>query len=94
MPNQNIEFKKIKELLEEHHKDLTTKYSVLVKRTNSIITTLSGINDKLDYLVDTMSMFELIEEENREDFDPYHTEQEDYEQVDDEEDYEDDSGYE
>jgi len=83
--------KEINELLkkiEKNHKDLLTKYNVLVKRTSSIITTLSTLNDKMDYLVETMSMFELVEdeEEYEEDFNPYRIESEDYDDDDDDED--------
>lgn len=69
--------------IEKNQKDLTTKYNVLVKRTNSIITSLSEINEKLDFLVETMSMFELEDDEDDEDdyedFNPYQQETEDYE---------------
>ena len=69
--------------IEKNQKDFTTKYNVLVKRTNSIITSLSEINEKLDFLVETMSMFELEDDEDDEDdyedFNPYQQETEDYE---------------
>jgi predicted transcriptional regulator len=75
--------------IEKNQKDLTTKYNVLVKRTNSIITSLSEINEKLDFLVETMSMFELADDEDGEDdeddyedFNPYQKETEDYEEED------------
>lgn len=74
--------------IDKNHKDLLTKYNVLVKRTNSIITSISTINDKLDYLVETMSMFELVEEEEEDegDFNPYRIESEDYNDDDDDDD--------
>ena len=78
------ELKDLIRTLDKNHKDLITKYNVLVKRTSSIITTINTINEKLDYLVETMSMFELIEEEVYEDFDPYSQAQEEYEEVEDE----------
>jgi len=69
----------LKKHIDKNHKDLITKYNVLVKRTNSIITSLSKIDEKLNYLVETMSMFELVEEDEEEEFDPYHVDPEDYE---------------
>jgi hypothetical protein len=73
--------------IEKNQKDLTTKYNVLVKRTNSIINSLSQINEKLNFLIETMSMFELSEdEEDYEDFDPYKTNVEDHEDSDEEDD--------
>ena len=78
--------------IEKNHKDLLTKYNVLVKRTNSIITGLNLANEKLDFLVETMGMFELIEEDHiGEDFDPYSHQPEEYEEDDDDE--EDGRGY-
>jgi len=71
--------------IEKNHKDLLTKYNVLVKRTNSIITSLSTISDKLDYLVETMSMFELVEEEDEEEYEEYLNQYEDDEDDDDDE---------
>lgn len=85
MANEDLEFKKLKQSLDKNYKDLTTKYNVLVKRTNSIITSLSEINQKLDYLVETMSMFELVEDDS-EDFNPYNVEEEEYEDMEDDED--------
>ena len=51
------ELKDLIRTLDKNHKDLITKYNVLVKRTSSIITSVNLINEKLDYLVETMSMF-------------------------------------
>ncbi len=76
------ELEKVLIEIDKHHKSLETKYNVLVKRTNSMIKSLSIIDDKLDFLLDKMSMFEFIEEageEDEEEFDPYHVEPEDYE---------------
>lgn len=66
MPEKSIE-----KLIEENHKDLKTKYNVLVKRTNSIISSLNKIDAKLDFLVEKMAMFELMEEEDEEDEEDY-----------------------
>ena len=58
------ELKDLIRTLDKNHKDLITKYNVLVKRTSSIITSVNLINEKLDYLVETMSMFELMEDKH------------------------------
>ena len=81
----NNDLDKLLTAIEDNHKQLVTKYNVLVKRTNSIISTLKELNSKLDFLSDKMSMFEIIEEEDIEDepdFDPYQVEPEDYEEDD------------
>jgi len=81
----NNDLDKLLTAIEDNHKQLVTKYNVLVKRTNSIISTLKDLNSKLDFLSDKMSMFEIIEEEDIEDepdFDPYQVEPEDYEEDD------------
>jgi hypothetical protein len=72
--------------IDKNHKDLLTKYNVLVKRTSSIISSLSELNAKIDYLAEMMSMFELAEENEEEEFDPYHLESEDYEDIDNDDD--------
>ena len=77
------ELKDLIRTLDKNHKDLITKYNVLVKRTSSIITSVNLINEKLDYLVETMSMFELVEDEMQQDFDPYSQQEEEYEEVED-----------
>ena len=82
----NNDLDKLLTAIEDNHKQLVTKYDVLVKRTNSIISTLKELNSKLNFLSDKMSMFEIIEEEDIEDepdFDPYQVEPEDYEEEDD-----------
>jgi len=83
--------KEINELIkkiEKNHKDLLTKYNVLVKRTSSIITTLATLNDKLDYLVETMSMFELVEEDgDAEEYEEYFSQYEDSEDDDDDDEH-------
>jgi len=82
----NNDLDKLLTAIEDNHKQLVTKYNVLVKRTNSIISTLKELNSKLNFLSDKMSMFEIIEEEDIEDepdFDPYQVEPEDYEEEDD-----------
>ena len=61
------ELEKVLIEIDKHHKSLETKYNVLVKRTNSMIKSLSIIDDKLDFLLDKMSMFEFIEEAGEED---------------------------
>lgn len=62
MPEKSIE-----KLIEENNKDLKTKYNVLVKRTNSIISSINKIDAKLDFLVEKMAMFELMEDEDEDD---------------------------
>ena len=81
----NNDLDKLLTAIEDNHKQLVTKYNVLVQRTNSIISTLKELNSKLNFLSDKMSMFEIIEEEDIEDepdFDPYQVEPEDYEEED------------
>lgn len=80
MPEKSIE-----ELIEDNHKDLKIKYNVLVKRTNSIISSLNKIDAKLDFLVEKMAMFELMEDEDEED--------EEYESYDVDENEEDEEEY-
>jgi hypothetical protein len=77
MPEKSIE-----KLIEENHKDLKTKYNVLVKRTNSIISSLTKIDAKMDFLVEKMAMFELMEDEDED-------EEEEYESYDEDENEED-----
>ena len=78
------EYQEIKNLIQKHQKDLTTKYNVLVKRTNSIITSLDNLNTKMDYLVERMSMFEFIDEdEDEDDLESYGIDPEEYEDDDD-----------
>lgn len=87
MADNNLELNKLCKRLEGHHKDLTTKYNILVKRTNSIINTLKDVNTKLEYLSDKLSMFEFIEAEDGIEgyFDPYSQRTpEEYEETDDE----------
>lgn len=71
--------------IEANQKDLITKYNVLVKRTNSIITSLSQIDTKIEYLVETMSMFETDEDDEGE-YDGF----ESYSQIEDEEELDED----
>lgn len=78
--------KPIEKIIESSYKDLTTKYNVLVKRTNSIITSVNTMNAKLDFLVEKMSMFELMEDENEDE------EIEGYEPYDDDDEDDDDEG--
>lgn len=81
------EIQNLARTIEKNQKDLVTKYNVLVKRTSSIISTLAEMNEKLDYLLETMSMFEIVEEdEYDEDFNPYAAEPEDYYEDDDDDD--------
>ena len=77
--------KPLEKLVEEYYKKLETKYNVLVKRTNSIITSLTKIDSKLDYLIEKMSMFELMEEEEEDienEYEPYNEDDEDDEEED------------
>jgi len=87
MSDQHLE--KLKNI-EKNQRDLFTKYNVLVKRTNSIITTLNQINEKLDYLVETMSMFELMEDSAEEDEDDYESYSSEYTEDEDEDEDEED----
>jgi hypothetical protein len=75
MPEKSIE-----KLIEENHKDLKTKYNVLVKRTNSIISSLNKIDAKLDFLVEKMAMFELMEDEDEEEYESYDVDEDDDEE--------------
>lgn len=56
--------KPVEKIVEEYFKKLETKYNVMVKRTNSIISSLNEINTKMDHLIEMMSMFELMEEDD------------------------------
>lgn len=79
------EYQELNNTIQKHQKDLTTKYNVLVKRTNSIITSLDKLNTKMDYLVERMSMFELVDEDE-EDLESYGVDPEEYEEDDEDDD--------
>lgn len=79
------EYQELNNTIQKHQKDLTTKYNVLVKRTNSIITSLDKLNTKMDYLVERMSMFELVDEDE-EDLESYGIDPEEYEEDDEDDD--------
>tara|TARA_B100002019_G_C21174955_1_gene550580 strand:+ start:468 stop:728 length:261 start_codon:yes stop_codon:yes gene_type:complete len=80
-----MDLQKIVAKLEKNHKDLVTKYRVLVKRTDSIISSLQSIEPKVDLLLDKLSAFEILDEEleEQEGWNPYETEAEEYENYDD-----------
>ena len=80
-----MDLQKIVAKLEKNHKDLVTKYRVLVKRTDSIISSLQSIEPKVDLLLDKLSAFEILDEEleEQEGWNPYVTEAEEYENYDD-----------
>lgn len=79
------EYQELNNTIQKYQKDLTTKYNVLVKRTNSIITSLDKLNTKMDYLVERMSMFELVDEDE-EDLESYGIDPEEYEEDDEDDD--------
>lgn len=87
----NNELKDLMKTLDANHKELATKYNVLVKRTNSIINSVKDINEKLEFIADKLSMLDFMEqddEDSDEDFNPYSLDPEDYEEVDnDDEDF-------
>ena len=81
------ELKKLILKIEKNHKDLTTKYRVLVKRTDSIISSLNDLQPKIDSLINKLSVFEILSEdvEEQEEWNPYDSvEPEDYDNYDDE----------
>lgn len=78
--------KPVEKIVEEYFKKLETKYNVMVKRTNSIISSLNEVNSKLDYLIEKMSMFELMEEDDEDIEDEYEKYLEDEDEDEDEED--------
>ena len=64
-----------------------TNFSISVGwNSNPSTLSVNLINEKLDYLVETMSMFELVEDEIHEDFDPYSHQEEEYEEVEEDDD--------
>jgi hypothetical protein len=76
---------KILAKLDKDHKDLTTKYRVLVKRTSSIISTLKSIDTKINNLLDKLSIFEILDEDidSQTEWNPYdEVEPEDFEDYD------------
>lgn len=82
------ELKKLILKIEKNHKDLTTKYRVLVKRTDSIISSLNDLQPKIDSLINKLSVFEILSEdvEEQEEWNPYDSvEPEDYDNYDDDE---------
>jgi len=82
------ELKKLILKIEKNHKDLTTKYRVLVKRTDSIISSLNDLQPKIDSLINKLSVFEILSEdvEEQEEWNPYdNVEPEDYENYDEDE---------
>ena len=82
-----MDLQKIVAKLEKNHKDLVTKYRVLVKRTDSIISSLHSLEPKVDLLLEKLSAFEILNEEleEQEGWNPYETEAgaEEYENYDD-----------
>jgi hypothetical protein len=80
-----MDLQKIVAKLEKNHKDLVTKYRVLVKRTDSIISSLQSLEPKVDLLLQKLSAFEILDEEleEQEGWNPYETEAEEYENYDD-----------
>ena len=80
-----MDLQKIVARLEKNHKDLVTKYRVLVKRTDSIISSLQSLEPKVDLLLQKLSAFEILDEEleEQEGWNPYETEAEEYENYDD-----------
>lgn len=85
----NTELNKISRKIELNHKDLTTKYNVLVKRTNSIISSLNKMLEYIDAITEKLSVLEFIEDEEsiQEFYDPYQDGiPEEYEEQDDDED--------
>lgn len=87
----NTELHKIAKKIDLNHRDLVTKYNVLVKRTNSIITSLSKMLEYIDSITEKLSVLEFIEDEEsvEEFFDPYREGiseeyEEDYDDEDDE----------
>lgn len=85
----NTELNKISRKIELNHKDLTTKYNVLVKRTNSIISSLNKMLEYIDTITEKLSVLEFIEDEEsiQEFYDPYQDGiPEEYEEQDDDED--------
>jgi len=82
-----MDLQKIVARLEKNHKDLVTKYRVLVKRTDSIISSLQTLEPKVDLLLQKLSAFEILDEEleEQEGWNPYETEAEaeEYENYDD-----------
>lgn len=81
-----MDLQKIVAKLEKNHKDLVTKYRVLVKRTDSIISSLHSLEPKVDLLLEKLSAFEILDEEleEQEGWNPYEAEAEEYENYDDE----------
>lgn len=85
----NTELNKISRKIELNHKDLTTKYNVLVKRTNSIISSLNKMLEYIDAITEKLSVLEFIDDEEsiQEFYDPYQDGiPEEYEEQDDDED--------